>query len=203
MNQPHYYTDEKNAQIVIALLKAHGIKRVIASPGTTHMSFLGSIQYDPWFKIWSAIDERHAAFMALGMATESGEPVVLTCTGSTASRNYLPALTEAFYRKIPLLVITGAKLHSANGNLFTQYVDRSSPPKDAIRYAYQCEPVENDREARECELGINKAILELWRHGGGPVHINLETWYGLSFNTHELPVVRKLSRYFVGSSGVC
>ena len=42
----HHYTDEKNAQIVIALLKAHGIRRVIASPGTTHMAFLGSIQYD-------------------------------------------------------------------------------------------------------------------------------------------------------------
>ena len=90
----HYYTDEKNAQIVIALLKAHGIKRVIASPGSTHVAFLGSIQYDPWFKIWSAVDERHAAFLAVGMAAESGEPVVLTCTGSTASRNYLPALRK-------------------------------------------------------------------------------------------------------------
>ena len=50
-----------------------------------------------------------AAYMACGMAEESGEPVVLTCTGATAARNYMPGLTEAFYRKLPLLVVTGTQ----------------------------------------------------------------------------------------------
>ena len=195
MEQKHYYTDERNAQIVIALLKAHGIKRVIASPGSTHMSFLGSAEYDSWFQIWSAVDERHAAYMALGMAAETGEPVVLTCTGSTASRNYLPALTEAFYRKIPILVITGSQVVAHKGNLFSQFIDRSSPPPDAIKLSLPCPPVENEREARECELAVNKAILELFRKGGGPVHINLETSYDRGFSTQELPSVRKLHRY--------
>lgn len=198
MSGKHYYTDEKNAQIVIALLKAHGIKRVIASPGSTHMAFLGSAEYDPWFQIWSAVDERHAAYMALGMAAETGEPVVLTCTGSTASRNYLPALTEAFYRKIPILAITGSQFVARRGNLFSQFVDRSAPPRDAIKFSLPCPPVENEREWRECELAVNKAILELFRHGGGPVHINLETFYDRGFRTRELPAVRKLTRYFVG-----
>lgn len=197
MHQKHFYTDERNAQIVIALLKAHGIKRVIASPGTTHMAFLGSIQYDPWFQIWSAIDERHAAYMAVGMAAETSEPVVLTCTGATASRNYLPALTEAYYRKLPVLAITSSQLISHIGNLHSQVIDRSVHPRDAVRYSLPCPPVENDREAKECELAVNKAILELFRHGGGPVHINLESSYNLSFMTKNLPVVRKLERYFV------
>lgn len=197
MEQKHFYTDERNAQIVIALLKAHGIKRVIASPGTTHMAFLGSIQYDPWFQIWSAIDERHAAFMAVGMVAETGEPVVLTCTGATASRNYLPALTEAFYRKLPILAITSSQLVSHIGNLHSQVIDRSEHPKDTVKYSLPCPPVENDREARECELAVNKAILELFRHGGGPVHINLESSYNRSFKTATLPAVRKLERYFV------
>ena len=196
--QKHYYTDEKNAQIVIALLKAHGIKRVIASPGTTHMAFLGSIQYDPWFKIWSAIDERHAAFLAVGMAAESGEPVVLTCTGATASRNYLPALTEAFYRKLPILAITSTQPLSRLGNLSSQLIDRSSPPKDTIKYGVYCPLVANDAQFADCQLQVNRAILELSHRGGGPVHINLETSYCRSFDTRELPTVRKIQRFCCG-----
>ena len=101
-----YYTSERNVQIVIALLKAHGIKRVIASPGTTNMTFIGSIQNDSWFEIYSSVDERSAAYLACGLAAETGEPVVISCTGATASRNYMPGLTEAYYRKLPVLAIT-------------------------------------------------------------------------------------------------
>ena len=56
MNNKHYYTDEKNAQIVIALLKAHGIRKVIANLGTTNIAFVGSVQDDPWFEVYSGID---------------------------------------------------------------------------------------------------------------------------------------------------
>ena len=104
-----YFTNERNVQIMIVLLKEHGIHRVIASPGTTNMTFVGSIQNDPFFHIWSCVDERSAAYMACGMAAESGEPVVLSCTGSTASRDYYPGLTEAYYRKIPILAVTSAQ----------------------------------------------------------------------------------------------
>ena len=95
----NYYSSECNIQIVIALLKAYGIRKVIASPGATNLSFVASIQQDTWFDVYSSVDERSAAYIACGMAEESGEPVVLSCTGATASRNYMPGLTEAFYRK--------------------------------------------------------------------------------------------------------
>ena len=97
-----YYTNERNVQIVIALLKAYNIRKVIASPGTTNMTFIGSIQNDPFFEIYSSVDERSAAYIACGLAAESGEPVVISCTGATASRNYMPGLTEAYYRKLPI-----------------------------------------------------------------------------------------------------
>ena len=87
---PHYYTDEINTLILVSLLKEHSIKKIIASPGTTNISFVGSVQIDPYFEVYSAVDERSASFMACGLAEESGEPVVLTCTGATASRNYIP-----------------------------------------------------------------------------------------------------------------
>lgn len=81
-----YYTSERNVQIVLALLKAHGIRKVIASPGTTNITLVASMQQDPFFEMYSSVDERSAAYMACGLAAESGEPVVLSCTGATASR---------------------------------------------------------------------------------------------------------------------
>ena len=75
-----HYTDEVNTQIVISLLKEHKIKKVIASPGTTNIRLVASMQQDDFFEMYSAADERSAAYIACGMAEESGEPVVLTCT---------------------------------------------------------------------------------------------------------------------------
>jgi len=95
-----YYSVERNVQIVIAILKANNIRKVIASPGVTNIPFVGSIQNDPFFEVYSCVDERSAAYMACGLSEESGEPVVISCTGATASRNYMPGLTEAYYRKL-------------------------------------------------------------------------------------------------------
>ena len=99
-----FYCDDKSIQILISLLKQNNIKKVIASPGTTNLGFVASIKRDSFFEIYSCVDERAACYMAGGLAVESGEPVVITCTGATASRNYYPGLTEAYYRKIPILV---------------------------------------------------------------------------------------------------
>ena len=76
-----YYTDEQNIQIVLALLKAHKIRKIVASPGTTNMTLVASMQQDSYFEMYSSVDERSAAYMACGLAAESGEPVVLSCTG--------------------------------------------------------------------------------------------------------------------------
>ena len=88
-----YYSNERSVQLLISLLKQHDIKKVVASPGTTNITLVASLQHDPWFEIYSSVDERSAAYIACGLAAESGEPVVLSCTGATASRNYLPVLT--------------------------------------------------------------------------------------------------------------
>ena len=192
--QEHYYTDEKNAQIVIALLKAHGIRKVIANPGTTNIAIVGSVQNDPWFQVYSGIDERHSAYMAVGMAAESGEPVVLSCTGATASRNYLPALTEAYYRKLPILAITSMQNLDNVGQLFPQAIDRSIAPCDAVRKSFELRTVKDSHDEDVCVRKVNDAILELRRDGGGPVHINLEMGGCLTFNTKNLPQRKKVER---------
>lgn len=190
-----YYTAEKNVQIVIALLKAHGIKRVIASPGTTNMTFIGSIQNDPWFQIWSSVDERSAAYLACGMAAETGEPVVISCTGATASRNYMPGLTEAYYRKLPVLAITSHRGETQIGHLIDQQIDRRVIPND-IAVEHVTIPMANNlEEERFCEIETNKAILALKLNGGGPVHINMYTKYCPDFSVNKLPDINPIFRY--------
>lgn len=188
-----FYSGERNALILVAMLKAYGIRRVIVSPGTTHINFVWNVQRDPFFEVFSAVDERHAAYMACGMAHESGEPVVLACTGATASRNYLPGLTEAYYRKLPVLAVTGMHAFSEVGHLVPQLLDRTQPPRDAVVHAYQCPVPHDDAEAGNCELELNRALIALRRHGGGPVHINLEMKSLADFSVKELPAVRKIA----------
>lgn len=189
------YTAEKNVLILIALLKANNIRKVIASPGTTNCAFIGSIQNDSFFTIYSSVDERSAAYMACGIAAETAEPVVISCTGATASRNYLPGLTEAFYRKLPVLAITSMQTFSKVGHHVAQVIDRSVIQKDVAKHSVALPVVKDDDDYWDCEVKVNTAILELTRHGGGPVHINLPTTYTLPFTTKELPNPRLMQRY--------
>ncbi|WDO03523.1 hypothetical protein C3Y05_007945 [Aeromonas allosaccharophila] len=189
------YTTEKNVLILIALLKANKIKNVIASPGTTNCAFIGSIQRDSFFKIYSSVDERSAAYMACGLAAETGEPVVISCTGATASRNYLPGLTEAFYRKLPVLAVTSMQDFSKVGHHIAQVIDRSVIQNDVAKFSVTLPIVKDNDDYWECEVKVNTAILELTRHGGGPVHINLPTNYELPFSTKELPSPRVMQRF--------
>lgn len=191
---PKYYTDEKNAQVVLALLKEHGIRRVIASPGTTNMSIVASMQSDPFFEMYSSVDERSAAYMACGLAAETGEPVVISCTEATASRNYLPGLTEAFYRKLPVLAITSTRPISKIGHHIPQNIDRSSIPNDVAKLSQTLPIVKDDEDFWDCEIKVNRAILELKRNGGGPVHIEIPTIYSKKYETKELPKVRLIDR---------
>ena len=119
-----FYTSEKNTQMLVSLMKAHGVRKIVASPGTTNICFVQSLQYDKYFEIFSAADERSAAYIACGLAEESGEPVALSCTGATASRNYVPGLTEAFYRKLPILAVTSTQHIGRVGQNIAQVLDR-------------------------------------------------------------------------------
>lgn len=191
-----HYSSEKNVQLMVALLKAHGIRKVIASPGTTNITFIGSLMHDPFFEIYSSVDERSAAYMACGLAEESGEPVVISCTGATASRNYFPGLTEAYYRKIPILAITSTREECKVGHLIDQQIDRTQHPKDTVVCSEHLQVIKDDEDWWNCTIKANRAILALTANGGGPSHINLPTTYSRDFSVKELPTVRKINRYY-------
>lgn len=187
------FTDNKNQQILQALLKKHGIRKVIASPGGTNPAMVMSLQMDSYFEIYSCVDERSAAYMACGMAVESGEPVVICCTGATASRNYMPALTEAYYRKIPIVVITCSRPNYYVGHLMPQVTNRNIYPADILVCGEHLQSIDTENDRWDCEFKINKALLELKRRGGGPIHFNVETTQN-SCTTVKLPDTHAIYR---------
>ena len=189
------YTDAKNCLILVALLKAHGIKRIVACPGTTNIDLVSSVMDDPFFEVYSCVDERHAAYMAVGIAESSLEPVVITCTAATASRNFIPGLTEAYYRKLPILAITSNREYVQIGNGYDSVLDRTRIQKDIARISVRCPIVKDEQTRRYCETEVNRAILALKANGGGPAHIELEMRFPLSFKTEILPEVTKIEQY--------
>lgn len=189
------YTVEQNVQIVISLLKAYGIRRVIVSPGTANVSFVGSIQCDDFFTLYSCIDERSAAYMACGMSAETGEPVVISCTGATASRNYMPGLTEAYYRKLPVLAITSHEGFDLIGKLVPQQIDRRESPADIAVKKVVIPFINDERDRQFCEDEVNKALIALSCNGGGPVVMNVFTHNNNDFSVTELPTFRRIKYY--------
>ena len=194
----HYYSAETNVQYLLSLLKAHKIRNIIISPGTTNFTFVGSVQHDPYFNLISCVDERSAAYMACGIASVTMEPVVISCTGATASRNYLPGLTEAYYRKLPILAVTSTRNIAELHQNIDQMIDRSCIQKDVAKKSFYLPIPYSEEDKWGCRLKINDALLELRRNGGGPVHINMTTEYNQDFSVKQLPQVDPIFRYAYG-----
>lgn len=181
------FTSQRNVQIVISLMKVNGIRRVITSPGMTNVAINMSLQHDPYFTLYSCVDERSAAYMACGMAAETNEPVALTCTGATSSRNYMPGMTEAYYRHLPILAITCSQPSCRIGHYMNQVTDRTLLPRDVANVSVTAELIKNAEDEWDVTNNVNRAIIGLSRNGGGPCHINLEIGVtGTDFTTTEI-----------------
>lgn len=100
------YSSIPLAHTLVTLCKAHGIKQVVISPGSRNAPLILGFTGDPYFDCFSIVDERSAGFFALGLSQQSRIPTVLVCTSGSALLNYYPAVAEAFYSRIPLVVIS-------------------------------------------------------------------------------------------------
>ncbi|MDO9613983.1 MAG: thiamine pyrophosphate-binding protein, partial [Bacteroidota bacterium] len=99
-------TDKKHIQQLAALLLKKGITDIVISPGSRNAPMINTFTGIPEFCCRNIVDERSAAYFALGLALAKQKPVAIVCTSGTATLNYTPAVAEAFYQNIPLIVIT-------------------------------------------------------------------------------------------------
>lgn len=189
------YTELRSYQIIISLLKQRGIRKCVLSAGSRNVPFVHSVEEDPFFECYSVVDERSAGYFALGLAQESGEPVVISCTSSTATCNYWPPVAEAFYQGVPLVVLTSDRNPSTVGQLEDQCIDQAGMYDRHVRISVNLPVVADADDEWFCARLVNEALLELDHRGTGPVHINVPMKsYNNSFNVRELPEARLIER---------
>jgi len=174
------------ARNVVSLCVSKNIKHVVISPGSRNAPLTIGFTYHPDIKSYSIVDERCAAFVALGMAQQLQQPVALVCSSGSALLNYYPAISEAFYSDIPLVVISadrpieridigdGQTIRQKNvyenhilysANLYSELVLESEIiDKKLLQKQWEAQK----HNEREINLALNKAIEEK-----GPVHINV------------------------------
>lgn len=155
------------AQSIIEICRQKGVQHIVISPGSRNAPLTIGFANHPHFTCYSIVDERCAAFFALGIAQQKQEPVAVICTSGSALLNYYPAFAEAFYSQIPLIVISAdrpqSKIDIGDGQTIRQenvFENHSLFNANLTEIA----SVENDFLIGEA---IDTAV-----HKSGPVHIN-------------------------------
>jgi 2-succinyl-5-enolpyruvyl-6-hydroxy-3-cyclohexene-1-carboxylate synthase len=188
----HFRQGIKNIPEICA---QHGVRKVVIAPGSRNAPLIFAFTAQPELECLSITDERSAAYFALGMAQQSGEAVALVCTSGTAVLNFAPAIAEAFYQNLPLLVFTADRpaemIDQADGqtlrqtNIFGNYIKASfGLPVETIVPA---DLAFSDREVSEA---IDSAVA----YPQGPVQINVplrEPIYTALPETHSSPKIIK------------
>lgn len=191
------YSIQENVRIVVALLKSYGIRHIVLNPGGTNISIVQAVQDDPFFHCYSVPDERSAMYFAIGVYLQTGEIVATSCTSAQATRNYVPGLTEAFYKHTPILAITTSKLERFEYQDYMQAPDQMSLPKDSVKRSFDLPPVTDENTRVQCINSAREAILELTHHNPGPVQLNIRIVDLLQgkFENIDLPQIRTIKRY--------
>ena len=144
------------------------------------------------------MDERSAMYFAIGLYLKTGEIIATSCTTANATRNYVPGLTEAFYKRVPILALTMSKHPMYLSQEYMQCPIQTSLPIDCVKKSFSVPRIKDEYDRAMCVRITNEAILELTHHGNGPVQLNIEeldseTW--VFDNSAVLPDVRMIKRY--------
>ena len=191
------YSDKKNILQLVALLKAHGISQTVLCPGSRNSPIVQTFVNHPFFSCYAITDERSAGFFAIGLALQSKQPVVVCCTSGTALLNLHPAVAEAFYQQIPLIVISADRPAAWIGQNDGQTIPQPNVFRSLVKKSVLLPEIHNEEDEWYCNRLINEALLESDHHGKGPVHINIPVSEPLFRLTIEkLPEVRVIRRHY-------
>lgn len=189
------YTNLKTYQIIIALLKQYNIRHLVLSAGSRNVPFVHSVEEDSFFTCYSVVDERSAAYFAIGLSQQLQEPVLISCTASTASSNYWPAVGEAFYQGTPVVILTSDRNPAMLHQWEDQMIDQVGMFDRHVRKSVNLPIINGEDDWLHCQRLVNEALLELDHNGTGPVHINVPMKdYNNSFDFNKLPNVTKYER---------
>ena len=189
------YSDKKNILQTVALLRSCHIKEVVLCPGSRNAPIVQTFSACPDFNCYAVTDERSAGFFAIGRALQTGEPAVVCCTSGSALLNLHPAVCEAFYQKIPLIVISADRPAAWIGQMDGQTLPQPDVFGTLVKKSVNLPEIHTEEDEWYVNRLINEALLEMNHHGYGPVHINIPLSEPLfRFTEEELPQVRRITR---------
>lgn len=171
-----YDTDKKFCSILFDVMVEKGVRDVVCSPGSRNAPLLIAAASREELTKHVVIDERSAAFMALGMAMVSRRPVALVCTSGTALLNYGPAIAEAFYQSVPLVVISADRPEQWIDQDDSQTLRQFEAFSNYVKHSYQLPAFGNDEPELQWYANriVNDAMIEATSRRRGPVHINVQ-----------------------------
>ncbi len=171
MNQT---TDKQLVRTLVSLCVEHGVEHAIFSPGSRNAPLVIGFNREEKINCRVIVDERSAAFFALGMAQKSGKPVVLVCTSGTAVLNYAPAVAEAFYQRIPLIVISADRPQAWIDQEDSQTIRQFEALRNIVKKSYQLPENADTKESHWfANRMINDAFITALSGRKAPVHINI------------------------------
>lgn len=194
----------KTFQVLIPLLKAHNIKHIVISPGSRMREFVIAVEEDEFFTTYDVTDERSASYFAMGISQQLEVSVAIVCTSSTATTNYVPGVTEAFYQNVPILILTGDRDPYMLGQQEDQMINQVGMYDRVVRKSVTLPIVKDSFDKWYAERLINEALLELDHHKKGPVHINVPVPAMIYWNNDkeitEYPPVKVIKRYGISDA---
>jgi 2-succinyl-5-enolpyruvyl-6-hydroxy-3-cyclohexene-1-carboxylate synthase len=181
---------------LVQLCAQNGITQVFISPGSRNAPLSLAFARHGSFTITVLVDERSAAFVALGAAQQLKLPTILVCTSGTAALNYAPAVAEAFFSHIPLLILTADRPQEWIGQADGQAIYQQNIFGKHAHLSFQW-PADWDNSDAVwfANRTANEAINHLFVTGKGPVHINIpfrEPFYPIETDSFEYPTVRQI-----------
>lgn len=187
------FSSIRSVQILAHVCKEMGIFHFVISPGSRNAPLAIHFSETDEFNCYSIVDERSAAFVAMGMAKSLKKPVAVICTSGSAAANYYPAVTEAFYQNIPLLILSADRPID-----FVDLFDGQTIRQNQLfqQHSYgDFQMLEDDEPDAELQnLEICKKAMQLCFEKSGPIHINIplkEPLYNLVSELPTLPNIEK------------
>jgi len=167
-------SDKKGIALLTEIFVKKGLKHIVISPGSRNAPIIISFAQNPKIEALSIVDERSAAFFAHGMAQQTKQTVAIACTSGTAALNYAPAIAEAYYQKVPLLVLTADRPKELIDQGEGQTIRQKNVYANYIKKSFELpQEINSKKEFKETTKIINEAI-NLTKHPDyGPVHINI------------------------------
>ena len=161
-------------ETLVEELVAAGVTGVCLAPGSRSTPLTTAFAAKEGIETFSHLDERSAAFFALGRSRRCGEPTALVCTSGTAAANFHPAVIEAHQSRVPLVVLTAdrpAELQDSGAN---QTIDQEKLYGDSVRwYRTLPEPKPEARALRSLRVSACRAVERATGTPPGPVHLNV------------------------------